>query len=184
MTARRCLVAWLAFMLAATVLHADGGMLRLRQKSGPFLVSVFTFPEVLRAGPVDVSVLVQDQRTGHVLLDSFVDLRFEPPAGSGAPIFVRASHAQATNKLLQAATVDLPSAGQWGVHIFVRRGQDHATLAMELPVARATPQLSAVWPYLLLPLVVILLFALRQSRRPTDWFVTLTSNCLSERRNH
>ena len=51
-------------------------MLRARQEAGPFIVSIFTAPEPLRAGPVEVSVLVQSS-DGGVLTDAVVDLLLE-----------------------------------------------------------------------------------------------------------
>ena len=60
------------------VVWADGGLLRARQEAGPFIVSIFTAPEPLRAGPVEVSVLVQSSGGG-VLTDAVVDLSSSPP---------------------------------------------------------------------------------------------------------
>jgi hypothetical protein len=44
---------------------------------------VFTSP-TLHAGPADVSVLVQDQNSGKIILDTAVDLAATPSAGSDA----------------------------------------------------------------------------------------------------
>ena len=67
--------------------RADGGLLRARQAAGPFIVSIFTAPEPLRAGPVDVSVFVQSSE-GDVLTDAVVDILLESatrPSSSGEP---------------------------------------------------------------------------------------------------
>jgi hypothetical protein len=45
-------------------LRADGGAMRLSERAGGYRVTVFTDPTPLRAGPVDVSVFVQDADTG------------------------------------------------------------------------------------------------------------------------
>jgi len=44
----------------APIIRADGGTLRLWERAGNYKVAVFTDPTPLRAGPVDVSVFVQD----------------------------------------------------------------------------------------------------------------------------
>ena len=47
----------------SSVARADGGVVRLRQRAGGYQIAVFTSPTPIRAGPVDVSVLVQDAAT-------------------------------------------------------------------------------------------------------------------------
>jgi len=81
MKMRAALAAALLWPAAA---YPDGGTLRLRQDTGPFMVSVFTAPQPLRAGPADVSVLVQDRASTEVLLDAEVTLTLRPP--DGAPV--------------------------------------------------------------------------------------------------
>src|SRR5258708_34204239 len=48
----------------SSFLRADGGALRLSERAGGYRITVFTDPTPLRAGPVDVSVFVQDADTG------------------------------------------------------------------------------------------------------------------------
>src|SRR5262249_156491 len=55
--------------------RADGGTVRLSQRAGGYQVTVFTEPTPLRAGPVDVSVLVQDAATGQALPGAQVTVR-------------------------------------------------------------------------------------------------------------
>ena len=57
-----------ALMILATLLvplsaRADGGLARLVVDSGEFRLTVFSSPTPLRAGPVDLSVMVQDRET-------------------------------------------------------------------------------------------------------------------------
>lgn len=152
--------ALVAAFLCPAAAYADGGTLRLRQDAGPFTVSVFTAPQPLRAGSADVSVLVQDRASTEVLLDAEVTLTLRPP--NGTLVVLPASHAQARNKLLQAAAVDLPGPGPWVLSISVRRGNEQATAACDLPVEPASPRLAGVWPLLALPPGAIVLFALNQ----------------------
>ena len=159
-------------MLAPLVAHADGGTVQLREASGPFVVTVFTAPEPLRAGPIDTSVLVQDRETGRVILDATVNLAVQPAAGTSPRFQARATHAQARNKLLQAATIDIPAAGWWTIQISVSRDGAQAVLATKLLVLPAAPRLAGIWPFLILPPVAIALFALHQALRrdsQTPW---------------
>ncbi len=51
--------AWIVLGAATSVAWADGGAVRFLERRGDRLVTVFTSPTPLRAGPVDVSVLLQ-----------------------------------------------------------------------------------------------------------------------------
>jgi hypothetical protein len=152
-------------MLAPIFASADGGVVRLREASGPFLISIFTASDPLRDGPLDLSVLVQDQVSGETILDATVDIAIQPLDSDRPPFLTRATHEQATNKLLQAAMVNVPAAGRWRVRVEVRRGPDEGTVATELQLAPLPPKLVAIWPYLLLPPVAIAAFALHQALR-------------------
>jgi hypothetical protein len=166
MTHRGISFALLAtLMLAPIVASADGGVMRVREASGPFLISIFTAPDPLRAGPLDLSVLVQDRSAGETILDATVDLTLWPLDSDSPPLLGRATHEQAANKLLQAAVVNVPAAGRWRVRVEVRRGPDEGTVATELRVAPPRPRLAAIWPYLLAPPFAIAVFALHQALR-------------------
>jgi hypothetical protein len=168
MTNRGISFALLAtLMLAPIVASADGGVMRVREASGPFLISIFTAPDPLRAGPLDLSVLVQDRSSGETILDATVDLAIQHLDSDSPPFLARATHERATNKLLQAAMVKIPAAGRWGFRVDVRRGRDEATATTELQLAPPPPRLAAIWPYLLLPPFAIAIFALHQALRQT-----------------
>jgi hypothetical protein len=152
-------------VMSAMLASADGGAVCLREASGPFLVTVFA-PESLRAGPNDVSVLVQNRGTGGVILDAAVTFVIEPLAGKSPGIRTRATREQATNKLLKAARIDLPAPGSWALQVIVTRGGEEAVLATNLTVAPSASRLAAVWPLLLPPPFVILLFAIHQVITP------------------
>ena len=68
----------MSVVLAPLAAQADGGAVCLHETSGPFLVTVFVSPYPLRVGPADISVLVQDQRTGEVVLDPIIKLAIHP----------------------------------------------------------------------------------------------------------
>ncbi len=152
-------------MLAPLIAHADGGTVQLRRASGPFVVTVFTAPETLRAGPIDTSVLVQDRETGRVILDATVNFALQPAGGTGPRFQARATHVQARNKLLQAATIDIPAAGWWTIQVSVSRDGARAVVATKLLVLQSAPRLGGVWPFVMIPPVAIALFALHQTLR-------------------
>jgi hypothetical protein len=156
-------VLLMTVVLAPLVVRADGGAVCLSKISGPFLVTVFASPEPLRAGPIDTSVLVQDARTGGIVLDATVDLEIQPLSGNSPRILTRATSEQATNKLLKAVRIDLPDPRSWELKVFVRRGREEAVLNASLNVAPPTPRVARLWPFLLFPPFAIALFALHQA---------------------
>lgn len=163
MTAAFILV--MSAILAPVVAQADGGTVRLREASGSFLVTVFTASEQLRAGPIDTSVLIQDQETGRVILDAAVNLALQPMGGPSHRLLSRATFSHANNKLLQAATIDLPAPGWWTVQVFVRRGREEAVLTTNLFIMPAASRLATIWPFLIIPPFAIGLYVLHQRRR-------------------
>lgn len=121
--------------LAPDTIDTDGAVIRMQGVSGPFRVSVFTAPGPLPTGAADVSVLVQDRDSGQTILDATVDLAVRPADGSGRSESIRATRNRSTNKLLDAATVNLPSPGSWELRVSVQRGGDQCTFSARLEVA-------------------------------------------------
>jgi hypothetical protein len=161
-----CVVLPAAVLLAAaTTAWGDGGVVRLKQVAGPFIITIFTAPTPLRAGTVDLSVLVQRGTDEEPVLDAQVTMMLS--AVNGAIISAAATHEQATNKLLYAALLNLPAPGTWQLQVAVRRAPESASVSCELRAAPPSPPLLAYWPYLALPPVVIGLFVVHQwlSRR-------------------
>jgi hypothetical protein len=169
-SAPRGVVITLTVLCLEAVVLADGGVLRARHATGPFVVSVFTAPEPLRVGPVEVSVIVESSGGG-VLTDAVVDLLFESGTRGIDPRRARATHDGASIGLAQAAVVDLPSAGEWTLTISVRSGAGAASTTCLLPVAPAASRLGTIWPWLLVPPIGILLFAVHQTlkQRRRTW---------------
>jgi len=163
--ALRCLAALIAVVagtLPTPLASGDGGTVRLVESVGPFVVTIFTAPEPVRVGSVDVSVLVQDRARGEPLLDARVSLDAIPPDGGGTtPLHVEATRSRATNKLLYAAAFTPDRTGEWRLRVAVRRGPDAAEVHCDLPVARAAAGIADIWPYLALPPAVVALYALR-----------------------
>jgi hypothetical protein len=157
-------VAALSIVLVARGARADGGSVQLQQVDGAFRVTVFTAPTPLRAGPADISVLVQDVANDEPVLDAEVVLALTS-TGADAALHAAATRQQASNKLLYAALVNLPSAGAWDLRVTVRRGRAAAVVGGRMAVAPALPPLLAHWPYLAFPPIAVLVFAVHQWRR-------------------
>src|SRR5215831_20221905 len=102
------LLLFSSFMLhISSFARADGGAVRLREKTGGYQLTVFTSPTPLRAGPVDVSVLVQDAATEEYVPNARVTVRLTA-RGTGQVLEYPATGEAATNKLLRAAEFQLP----------------------------------------------------------------------------
>ena len=169
--------------------HADGGIVRLREARGPFLVTIFTASEPLQRQTTDVSVMVQRRDSSELVLDATVDLTFTPPrdavvgpeeqmlcrscqtpldrtaAAHTTSFTVVATRNQASNKLLFAVPVRFGASGDWRLQTAVVSAGDTVKLACNIPVGSPPGRLSTLVPYLLLSPVLIGVFAVNQYLR-------------------
>lgn len=150
----------LVFCAAAGVAWSDGGALILHQRVGPLSVSVFASPAPLRAGLADLTVLLQDAETDNVLLDGTIQLELNK-AGEPA-ITAAATNGQASNKLLYAASVQVPRPGSWNLTVRCREHAQQVVVRGPLTVLSAEAPVLSYWPYFALVPVAIGLFALNQ----------------------
>jgi hypothetical protein len=151
-------MAILLVFLSASSAVADGGSLRLSRVAGELRISVFTSPTPLRAGTVDASVLVQDAKTGRVRPGVPVRVRASPVDSPAAEVEADASHDLATNKLLQAAHLELDRPGRWRLWVAV----GEAVVDAEVEVAGAAPPWWGLAPWVGWPFAVVALFVARQ----------------------
>lgn len=149
-------------MLVPGAAGADGGVVRLNQRAGPYTVTVFTAPTPLRAGPIDVSVLVQDGHGGDVVTDASVQVTLRADHDPARAVRGTATRAQATNKLLYAALLDLPAAGGWQVEVAIDHGEAPVSVSFAVDAAPPLPPWRAYWPYFALPAVAMAVYALHQ----------------------
>jgi hypothetical protein len=156
------------FLVSSFILHpssflrADGGTVRLSEQKGNYRITVFTSPTPLRAGPVDVSVLVQDAATGE--LASGVQVTVEA-VRSGSPCVAfrhPATREAATNKLYYAAVFDLPEPGSYRVEVSCNGPLGQAKVRFEVEAAERLPLWLAMVPWVGWPVLAILLFCLHQ----------------------
>lgn len=137
---------------AAALLHADGGSVLLREQSGALLITVFGSPQL---GPTDLSVLVQNASDGAPVLDAQVAVSL---GADTQP----ATHAQAVDKLLYAATLEAARPGPCPLAVRVSRRGQSAFVSSTVAVLPRPAQWVAYWPYFALVPVAVLLFALNQ----------------------
>ncbi len=174
----RAILLLLLLGLTATHCWADGGVILSRQTINGLDVTVFASPAPLRAGPVDVSVLVQEVGKTDPLLDATVEVvwnanpdaptEWMPPCcsmGLGERMPAVRGHSQ--NKTLYSAIVPIKSAGPSQLAIRVQRGNTSSPLFCEIKVQPPRPPVLAYWPFLAFPPVLIVGFTLHQrlSRR-------------------
>jgi hypothetical protein len=178
-------MVFLILGLSSNGVRADGGILRVNQAQGPFVVSILTGSELRQDRPEDVSVMIQGRYSGEVILDANVNLTFTPPAtsiaepheeicgvsGKAAPephseqFTVAATRRQASNKFLYAAPVEFGTTGPWHLQAFIERGGDAVKIGCSLPVGSPTRNFIGLFPYLILPPLVVALFTLNQCLR-------------------
>jgi hypothetical protein len=149
-----------AVLLSPSSLRADGGTVRLSERQGGYEITVFTAPTPLRAGPVDVSVLVQDARTGRPLPQVRVDVRAAPRGRPSEVLQQPATSEAATNKLFRAAVFELPEPGWWEVEVAVEGDHGPARVRFEVEAAEAAPRWLTLWPWLAWPALAIFLFGI------------------------
>jgi hypothetical protein len=165
-------------LASALCAFADGGAVISQQKAGPWLVTLFGSPTPLRAGPADLSVMIQDSATGAPVLDQPVSVKVQATATPGSEAWmppccsmkkdagiVAATHAAAQNKLLYAANIILPASGAHDVIIRIGKPEDAEILTANLDVQPPAAPLSHYWTFLAAPPLLIGLFALNQRLR-------------------
>jgi hypothetical protein len=161
----RSLSRWLllsAFAIQPSAALADGGTVRLSQRQGGYRITVFTEPTPFRAGPVDVSALVQDARTGRPVPDARVTVRAALQDRPGEAIVHPATVEAATNKLFRAALFEVPEPGWWEIEVAVEGERGLARVSFEVEAAEAVPRWWALWPWLGWPALAVLLFGIHQ----------------------
>jgi hypothetical protein len=154
------LTEWLLLGPCCAVALADGGTIRLSRQQGGYRITVFTSPTPFRAGPVDISVLVQDAATGNPIPDVRIDVEVAPHGRPGEAISTRATTEAATNKLYQAAVFTLPEPGWWDVEVVVSGSEGTARVTCEVEAAAALPRWLSLWPWVCWPALAVVLFCI------------------------
>jgi hypothetical protein len=142
--------------------RGDGGTVRLSEPRGGYRITVFTSPTPFRAGPVDVSVLVQDAATGEPVTEAAVSVRATPRGRPDADVRHTATTEAATNKLFRAALFELPEPGWWELEVAVDGARGAAQVRFDVEAAGPLPGWPVLWTWIGWPAVAVLLFAMHQ----------------------
>lgn len=154
-------VGFILLLVNPPRLHADGGAVRLSETAGAYQVTVFTSPTPFRAGPVDVSVLLQDAESGRAVTEAQVTVRLTR-RGTGSVLEFPATTEAATNKLLRAAVFDLPKPGWWDVDVLIEAPSGPAAVRFGIEASEPIPRWLALWPWFSWPALVVALFGIHQ----------------------
>ena len=132
------------------------------ERQGPYRISVFTSPDPLRAGPIDISVLLQDAETGMPITNAQINVSLTPSTGRGRTIHAVATNAAATNKLLSAALVELPEPGLWDIEIACLAQHSAAQVQFRADAGPRSAGWLNVWPWFSWPAGVVIMFVVHR----------------------
>jgi hypothetical protein len=147
--------------LPSSLLRADGGTMRWRERVGDYQIAVFTSPTPFRAGPVDVSVLVQDASSGECISEARVTVHLTA-RGSGFVAEYPATAEAASNKLFHAAVFHLPEPGWWDVDVAVDGPHGSTLIRFGVQADEPLPRWLTLWPWFGWPAFAVALFGIHQ----------------------
>jgi hypothetical protein len=148
-------------ILTHATAFADGGTVQFRNEVGAFVITVFTSPAPLSAGPIDISLLLQNRNGLEPVLDANVSMCLHADASS-VEIQAQPTRDQAQNKLLYAAPVTLAIAGKWRLAVTILRNGERTDATGTIEVA-PTPEMAAShWSYLAFPPFMVAAFVIRE----------------------
>jgi hypothetical protein len=148
--------------LSSCQAKADGGTIRLSEQKGSYRITVFTAPTPVRAGPVDISVLVQEAVTEEPVSEVQVAIKAVRRGSPGVGLVHPATTEAATNKLYYAAIFDLPEAGWYSVEVSIDGARGKALVHFDLEAAEPLPSWLAMLPWVGWPVLAIGLFGIHQ----------------------
>jgi hypothetical protein len=177
----RLIYALILFLLSSGIGLADGGAVQLHVAAPPFVVTVFTDPPVCRAGQVDLSAFIQEEKGPVLDAEVVASLSALEPAktvsaGAWLPPACAANAttdlqnvplqiARGTNRLFYSTLIQIPYGGRWQLQLTIHRGADHVTVQGILDVDPPLPPVAAYWEWFILPFLAIGGFILQQHIR-------------------
>ena len=161
---------------------ADGGAIQFQGETGSFHVTVFTLPPILTAGPVDVTVLIQDRSKLVPVLDERVTFDLSEQAGNNlhreawippacalneplSLVDIQARLGHGENRLLYGAVVQIPSSGIWKLKVNIQHNSETESVSTLLKVNPPPPPPLAYWHLFILPPLVVLGFIVNRTAR-------------------
>jgi hypothetical protein len=154
----------------AATARGDGGTLRAWKQHGDYEIAIFTDPSPVVVGPVDVSVLLIDRKTGEPDGKARLTVEVFPEGRPDRAVRRLATEQAATNKLFRAANFELREAGRCGVDVRIEGPVDRVTIHFDLIVGMPWSARIGIWPWVLWPLLAIGLYGMhcRLVRRRTN----------------
>jgi len=141
---------------------ADGGTVQFSRQVGDMRFTVMTDPTPLRVGIADVSIMLQDARSGAVIHDGRATVIFSHAADPPLSMRGEATRAAATNKLLRAAQLDIPRPGKWQCEVEFVTSEATIRVQEVLNVAERPDRWRAAAPWLFAPLVPMGLYVVAE----------------------
>jgi hypothetical protein len=179
---RALILVFSSLICLARLGWADGGAIQFQGDAGNFHVTVFTLPPILSAGPVDVTVLIQDRSKLSPLLDAHVLLdlsaqtatglkkdAWSPPAcAMNMPVSLtdipaKLNHGE--NRLLYGSVLQVPFSGIWKLKINIQRQAELESVSTLLKVNPPPPPPLAYWQLFALPPLGVLGFILHRKAK-------------------
>lgn len=163
-------LAGAAFTTALAFSGADNDalVLRAKQRVGALFVSVYA-PDELVVGNNDISMLLQNE-AGEAVLEGQIEMSATHADGDGRQVEIKGGDGDSDNKLLRAASLDLPSAGAWLLTVVVHDKDQSSSITIPLQAATHQPGFYDWWPYAVFPafsLLLLLVYVRRAHRRAT-----------------
>lgn len=155
-----CFLLALAVFLLPSTAQADAGTVQLSHCFCGYRFTIFTSTP-LRAGPVEISVLLQDAQTGEPCLGGELTISVCPAGHPEQATRHCVAAGTGTNKLLYCAKFDLPWPGPW--EVVVRSGGIGVMTVVEADAP--IPQWMDLWLWIALPALPIALFAIDRRLR-------------------
>ena len=118
------------FALFATSAMGDNASVLARGVTGRWRVTVFAADKPLHAGKVDLSILIQDGRTGEVARDVDVAMEIQ----NHRTTF---QHRANGNRILYSASIVLRASSEMPAEISIRRGGEQSVLRCSLGAVSA-----------------------------------------------
>ncbi len=154
------ILGWFLLGTWCVPVYGDGGAVCVSKQHGDYLVTVFAAPLPFRAGPVDISVLIQNASTGEPAPEMRVTVCMTKP--NQAPLMCSATREAATNKLLQSAQLELPEPGRWELEVRVDNEQEPVVIRGELDAAAPLARWRELWLWIGWPALAVGLFVMHQ----------------------
>jgi len=139
---------------------ADGGVPIASAARHGLRVTVFVDPANPTVGAIDVSILVQDATSEAVRMDVPARVEALSHDANGLVVVGMPTISAATNRLLRAATLDLPVPGRWTLTTTV----GDLVVQAELTVRPASEAWSDLWLWIGWPFAALVLVEVHRRR--------------------